>query len=317
PGRVSQGISLICSAQPCLKHPVLWEEGKGSEGVCWEGTRRHDVCPGLLLPVLEGDAAQLELGLMPGSRDMLLFGLKDPWGPSIARVTMSIKLQTWPAASFRHSRQPFVEATAMSPGVLYMKMREPLVIPCRVTNPNITTTLVKVSHLSIPIFLPSWGLKSFFYLMSHFVLLWSITPITVNRMQGDGLESRFTYPDAFCCTSPSHHSCSHLHYHLASMYSKGETDVKGAQRALWVPRWGVIGYRRRISITEVYLNTSGSVQALKGERLALNCTATTELNTRVDITWDYPGKVRTTFNYAKTGTGFDNNRSLNETKQKR
>ncbi|MEQ2218397.1 hypothetical protein XENOCAPTIV_002582, partial [Xenoophorus captivus] len=41
------------------------------------------------------------------------------------------------------SRQPFVEATTMSPGVLYMKMREPLVIPCRVTNPNITTTLVK------------------------------------------------------------------------------------------------------------------------------------------------------------------------------
>lgn len=43
---------------------------------------------------------------------------------------------------------------------------------------------------------------------------------------------------------------------------------------------------------EVRLNSSGPVQALKGERLVLNCTATGELNTRVNITWDYPGKVR-------------------------
>lgn len=46
------------------------------------------------------------------------------------------------------------------------------------------------------------------------------------------------------------------------------------------------------NIMEVYLNSSGPVQALKGERLVLNCTATGELNTRVNITWDYPGKVR-------------------------
>lgn len=31
-GRVSQGISLICSAQPCLKHPVLGGGGEGLEG---------------------------------------------------------------------------------------------------------------------------------------------------------------------------------------------------------------------------------------------------------------------------------------------
>lgn len=45
------------------------------------------------------------------------------------------------------------------------------------------------------------------------------------------------------------------------------------------------------NIMEVYLNSSGPVQALKGERLVLNCTAIGELNTRVNITWDYPGKV--------------------------
>lgn len=48
------------------------------------------------------------------------------------------------------------------------------------------------------------------------------------------------------------------------------------------------------NIMDVYLNSSGPVQALKGERLVLNCTATGELNTRVNITWDYPGKVRPT-----------------------
>lgn len=43
------------------------------------------------------------------------------------------------------SQQPFVEHPGMSPDVLYMKEKQPLVIPCRVTHPNVTTTLVKVS----------------------------------------------------------------------------------------------------------------------------------------------------------------------------
>lgn len=51
---------------------------------------------------------------------------------------------------------------------------------------------------------------------------------------------------------------------------------------------------------DVYLNSSGPVQALKGERLVLNCTATGELNTRVNITWDYPGKVRPTLKSVET-----------------
>lgn len=46
------------------------------------------------------------------------------------------------------SRQPFVEHEDMSTDVLYMKMKEPLVIPCRVTHPNITAKLLKVSAQS-------------------------------------------------------------------------------------------------------------------------------------------------------------------------
>lgn len=43
------------------------------------------------------------------------------------------------------SQQPFVEQEGMSTDVLYMKEKQPLVFPCRVTHPNVTTTLVKVS----------------------------------------------------------------------------------------------------------------------------------------------------------------------------
>lgn len=50
----------------------------------------------------------------------------------------------------------------------------------------------------------------------------------------------------------------------------------------------------------VYLNSSGPVQALKGERLVLNCTATGEFNTRVNITWDYPRKVSRMLNSVET-----------------
>lgn len=43
------------------------------------------------------------------------------------------------------SQQPFVEPRRMSPDVLYMKKKQALVIPCKVTHPNITAALVKVS----------------------------------------------------------------------------------------------------------------------------------------------------------------------------
>ncbi|XP_008306025.1 vascular endothelial growth factor receptor 1 isoform X1 [Cynoglossus semilaevis] len=41
------------------------------------------------------------------------------------------------------SQQPFVEHPDISPDVLYLTEKQSLVIPCRVTHPNVTTTLVK------------------------------------------------------------------------------------------------------------------------------------------------------------------------------
>uniref|UniRef100_A0A7N6BEU6 receptor protein-tyrosine kinase n=1 Tax=Anabas testudineus TaxID=64144 RepID=A0A7N6BEU6_ANATE len=75
-------------------------------------------------------------------------------------------------------------------------------------------------------------------------------------------------------------------YYIGLFYCQTITDgVTHKSRNYFV-------HRPVSNIMEVRLNSSGPVQALKGERLVLNCTATGELNTRVNITWDYPGKVR-------------------------
>uniref|UniRef100_A0AAQ5WX65 receptor protein-tyrosine kinase n=1 Tax=Amphiprion ocellaris TaxID=80972 RepID=A0AAQ5WX65_AMPOC len=144
------------------------------------------------------------------------------------------------------SQQPFVEHPGMSPGVLYMKEKQPLLIPCRVTDPNITTTLVKF---------PSYSLSP-----DRRNILWS-------SKRGFTIRTpTFFYIGLFFCQTVI-------------------DGVKHKSRIYFV-------HRPVSNITEVYLNTSGPMQALKGERLVLNCTATAELNTRVNITWDYPGKVR-------------------------
>uniref|UniRef100_A0A665UU66 receptor protein-tyrosine kinase n=1 Tax=Echeneis naucrates TaxID=173247 RepID=A0A665UU66_ECHNA len=131
------------------------------------------------------------------------------------------------------SQQPFVERPRMSPDVLYLKEKQPLVIPCRVTNPNVTTKLIKF---------PNYSLSP-----DQRNIIW-------NSSKGFTIRTpTFFYIGLFFC----------------------QTVTDGVTHN---------------NITNVYLNSSGPVQALKGKRLVLNCTATGELNTRVNITWDYPGK---------------------------
>uniref|UniRef100_A0A7N6AGB2 receptor protein-tyrosine kinase n=1 Tax=Anabas testudineus TaxID=64144 RepID=A0A7N6AGB2_ANATE len=144
------------------------------------------------------------------------------------------------------SQQLFVEHPGMSPGVLYLKENQPLVIPCRATNPNVTATLVKFLSLSLS--------------PDQRNIIW-------DSKQG------------FIIRSPTF-------YYIGLFYCQTITDgVTHKSRNYFV-------HRPVSNIMEVRLNSSGPVQALKGERLVLNCTATGELNTRVNITWDYPGKVR-------------------------
>ncbi|XP_076577551.1 vascular endothelial growth factor receptor 1 isoform X2 [Chaetodon auriga] len=147
-----------------------------------------------------------------------------------------------------HSQQPFVEHPGMSPEVLYMKEKQPLVIPCRVTHPNVTTALVKF---------PSHSLSP-----DQRNIIW-------NSKQG------------FTIRTPTF-------YYIGLFYCQTVTDgVTHKSRIYFI-------HRPVSNIMDVYLNSSGPVQALKGERLVLNCTATGELNTRVNITWDYPGKNNNT-----------------------
>ncbi|XP_074549485.1 vascular endothelial growth factor receptor 1 isoform X2 [Halichoeres trimaculatus] len=146
------------------------------------------------------------------------------------------------------SQQPFVDHPAMSPDVLYMKEKQPLVIPCRVTHPNTTTTLVKFPNHSLN--------------PDQRNIIW-------NSKQG------------FIIRTPTF-------YYIGLFYCETISDgVAHKSRIYFV-------HRPVSNIMEVYLNSTGPVQALKGERLVLNCTATGELNTRVNITWDYPGKVNNT-----------------------
>ncbi|XP_034003467.1 LOW QUALITY PROTEIN: vascular endothelial growth factor receptor 1 [Trematomus bernacchii] len=151
------------------------------------------------------------------------------------------------------SQQPFVDHPDMSPDVLYMKDKQPLDIPCRVTHPNITTTLVKYPNLSLS--------------PDHRVILW-------NSKKG------------FTIRTPTF-------YYIGLFYCQTVTEgVTHMSRKYFI-------YRPVSNIMEVYLNSSGPVEALKGERLVLNCTATGELNTRVNITWDYPGKINNTGSTSK------------------
>ncbi|XP_041824241.1 vascular endothelial growth factor receptor 1 isoform X2 [Melanotaenia boesemani] len=160
------------------------------------------------------------------------------------RYRHSTQNQTSTYVFVTDSQQPFVEQTGMSPGVLYMKLNEPLVIPCRVTNPNITTTLVKFPNLSLT--------------PDQRNIIW-------NSKQGFTIRTTTFFNIGL--------------FHCQTVIQ----GVKYGSREYFV-------HRPVSNITEVYLNSSGTVQALKGKRLVLNCTATAELNTRVDITWEYPGK---------------------------
>lgn len=141
------------------------------------------------------------------------------------------------------SQKLFVEHSGMGPNVLYMMEKEPLVIPCRVTYPNITTTLAKFPN----------GIR---LSPDQRNILWdSKVGFTIRS-------PTFYYTGLFMCETPAADQQSRIY----------------------------IVHRPVSNILDVYLNSSGSLQALKGERLALNCTATGELNTRVNITWDFPGQ---------------------------
>uniref|UniRef100_A0AC11BEM7 Fms related receptor tyrosine kinase 1 n=1 Tax=Ovis aries TaxID=9940 RepID=A0AC11BEM7_SHEEP len=65
-----------------------------------------------------------------------------------------------------------------------------------------------------------------------------------------------------------------------------ETTVNG-----YLYKLNYLIIRQTNIITDVWISTPSPVKLLRGHRLTLNCTATTPLNTRVAMTWRYPGEV--------------------------
>nr|XP_024003250.1 vascular endothelial growth factor receptor 1 [Salvelinus alpinus] len=141
-------------------------------------------------------------------------------------------------------QRPFVREQNKSPDVVYIKESQPLVFPCRVTNPDATVSLVKFPDREL-------------------------TPdqrnIVWNSRQG------------FLIRSPT--------YFYIGLFSC-KTSVNGTTHSL-----SYLTHRQVNKIMEVYLNSTSPVQTLQGDSLAINCTVTAEWNSRVSISWDYPGQV--------------------------
>ncbi|XP_055038372.2 vascular endothelial growth factor receptor 1 isoform X2 [Misgurnus anguillicaudatus] len=142
------------------------------------------------------------------------------------------------------SQRPFVKVQSEIPDVVYMKEGEPLVFPCRVTNPDAKVSLVKFPFNRLT--------------PDHRTIIW-------NSRHG------------FTVRSPT--------YFYIGLFSC-ETIVNGVK---YTNKF--LTHRPVNRITDVYLNSTGLVHTLQGHMLALNCTVTAEWNSRVSISWMYPGKA--------------------------
>ncbi|KAG5850693.1 hypothetical protein ANANG_G00085160 [Anguilla anguilla] len=74
-------------------------------------------------------------------------------------------------------------------------------------------------------------------------------------------------------------------YHYIGLFSC-ESRLNGVLYSL-----KYLTHRPVNKILDVYLNSTGPVRLLRGESLALGCTATAEWNSRVSISWTYPGQA--------------------------
>ncbi|KAM4860047.1 vascular endothelial growth factor receptor 1 [Thomomys bottae] len=140
--------------------------------------------------------------------------------------------------------RPFVEMHSEIPKLIHMTEGAELIIPCRVTSPNISVTLKK---FPFDILIPD-GERIIWDPRKGFII------------------STATYREIGLL------SC--------------ETSISGH-----VYKTNYLTHRQTNTIIDVHISTPGPVKLLSGQTLVLNCTATTALNTRVQMTWNYPGKA--------------------------
>uniref|UniRef100_A0ABM5FWT8 receptor protein-tyrosine kinase n=1 Tax=Pogona vitticeps TaxID=103695 RepID=A0ABM5FWT8_9SAUR len=142
------------------------------------------------------------------------------------------------------TRSPFVKLHKDIPDTILMIDGQELIIPCRVTAPDI---LVKLKMNQGESILPDGR-----------TIIWDST-------------RGFIIPNAT--------------YKFIGLLSC-ETCVGGLDYST-----KYLTFRQDNDILSVHLNASKPVKLLKGQTLVLNCTITATWNTRVQITWSYPGET--------------------------
>uniref|UniRef100_UPI00398E4AE4 vascular endothelial growth factor receptor 1 isoform X2 n=1 Tax=Pristiophorus japonicus TaxID=55135 RepID=UPI00398E4AE4 len=140
----------------------------------------------------------------------------------------------------KHS--PFVEQHTDVPEVVYMTEGKRLLIPCRITAPDLTVTL-KMNSFSFTI---------------------------------DGKEVMWDSKRGFVIPRPT--------YKFIGLLTC-ETTVNGKTFHSYY-----LTHRQVNSINNVQLNVTNPVKMLSGNSLAIKCTVTAELNSRVEILWVIPDK---------------------------
>ncbi|XP_067419027.1 vascular endothelial growth factor receptor 1 isoform X3 [Emydura macquarii macquarii] len=139
---------------------------------------------------------------------------------------------------------PFVELHSNIPKIIHMTDGGEMIIPCRVTAPDIAVTLKKIPLETL---IPDGK-----------TIIWDST-------------KGFIIPKAT--------------YKFIGLMSC-ETTIDGNKYST-----KYLTHRQTNTIFDVQLNTPNLVKLLKGDSLAINCTVSADWNTRVQMTWSYPGEV--------------------------
>ncbi|KAL6091473.1 hypothetical protein STEG23_001825, partial [Scotinomys teguina] len=139
---------------------------------------------------------------------------------------------------------PFIEMYSDLPKIVYMREGQELIIPCRVTSPNITVTLKKFP-------------------------LDTLTP--------DGERIIWDSRKGFIIANATYREIGLLNC---------EATVNGH-----LYQTNYLTHRQTNTILDVHISPASPVRLLHGQTLVLNCTTTTDLNTRVQMSWNYPGKA--------------------------
>ncbi|TWW70991.1 Vascular endothelial growth factor receptor 1 [Takifugu flavidus] len=194
------------------------------------------------------------------------------------------------------SQQPFVEQEGMDTDVLYMKEKRPLVFPCGSPTQMSPPSWSRMqrdgpeSRLSHP---DSTNSCSYFV---TFPAASTRQGVAVHLFPGEWAGDCTASLNSDISVSPDQRNIiwnstkgftvrSPTFFYIAIFFC--ETSVNNVT----YKSRSYLVHRPVSNIFDVKLNSSEHVKALKGQRLVLNCTATAELNSRANISWDYPGKT--------------------------